>query len=92
MAVVVVSCFGPWSMTWWSTVECLVTTLGLVTEGCSVVSDCMLISIQSVSVEPLEMSFAEVAGALAPQARDLKPVDLLNPLPLMCVFKKLNLS
>ena len=75
------------SMVCWSTVECWETVLGFVTEGCIVVSDRMLISILSMLVEPLKMSYAE-----APPARDLKAEDLLSPLQLMCVFKKLNLS
>ena len=66
--------------------------LGLVTECCIVVSDCMLISILSVLVEPLEMSCTEAADALATQAMDFKADDLLSPLCLMCIFKKLNLS
>ena len=45
-----------------------------------------------MSVEPLEMSCAEAAVALAPQARDLKAEDLPSPLHLMCAFKKLNFS
>ena len=45
-----------------------------------------------MSVEPLEMSCAEAAVTLAPQARDLKTEDLLSPLHMMCVFKKLNFS
>ena len=56
------------------------------------VSDHMLISILSVLGEPLEMSCAEAADALASQAVKLKPEDLLSPLCLMCVSKKLNLS
>ena len=55
------------------------------------VSGCMLISILSVSAEALEMC-AEAVAALAPRAWDLKPDDLLSPLHLMCVSKKLNLS
>ena len=35
---------------------------------------------------------AEAANALPPQAGDLKSDDLLIPLHLMFVFKKLNLS
>ena len=61
-----------WSTTCWSTVECWETTLGLAIDGCSVMSDRMLISILSLSVEPLEMLCAEAAAALAPQAGDLK--------------------
>ena len=45
-----------------------------------------------MSVEALEMLCTEAADALAPQAWDLKPEDLLSPLHLMCKFKKLNLS
>ena len=52
------------------------------------VSDYMLISILSVSVEPLEMSCAEAADTLAPCAGDLKPDNLLSPLCLMCNYKK----
>ena len=71
-----VSCLGPrkddsmvficanWSMTCWSTVECLETPLGLAIDGCCVVSDHIL----SVSVELLEMSCAEAAVALVPWA------------------------
>ena len=54
-------------------------------------SDCILTSIVSMLVEPLEMSCAEAADALAPRARDFQAEDLLSPLYLMCVFKKLNL-
>ena len=57
---------------------------------CCVVSDHMLISIPSVSVEPLEMSCAEAAFALVPRARDLKPEDLLSPFLLIYVLKKLK--
>ena len=97
------SCLGPrndnsmvllcanWSMTCWSTKECLETALGLVTEDCIVVSDHMLISILSVLVEPMEMG-AEAGHALAPRAGNLKAEDLLSPLCLMGIFKKLNLS
>ena len=55
-------------------------------------SDCMLISILFMLVEPLKMPCAEAADALAPRTGDLKPKDLLSPLGLMYVFKKLNLS
>ena len=60
---------------------------GLVTEGCIVVSDCMLISILSMSAEPLEMSSTEAADALAPQVGDLKAEDLPSSWCLMCIFK-----
>ena len=56
------------------------------------VSDHILIPILSFPVEPLEMTCAEAVDALAPQAWDLKAEDLLSPLHVMCVFKKLNLS
>ena len=79
-------------MTCWSTEECWKPALGFVTEGCILVSDHMLISKLSLLVKPLEMSCAEAAGALVPWDRDLKPEDLLRPLHLMCIFKKLNLS
>ena len=36
------------------------------------------------------MLCAEAADALAPRAGDLKAEDLLSPLHLMRVFKKLN--
>ena len=55
------------------------------------VSDCMPIPILSMLFEPLEILCAEAVDALAPQAGDLKAEDLLSPLHLMCVFKKLNL-
>ena len=51
----------------------------------------MLISMLSMSVEPLEMC-AAAADAVAPPATVLKTEDLLSPLRLMCVIKKLNLS
>ena len=54
-------------------------------------SDHMLISILSISVEPLEMLFSEAADALAPQTEHLKPEDFLSPLGLLCIFKMLNL-
>ena len=54
------------------------------------VSDCMLISILSMSVEPLEVLCAEAADALASPERDLKLEDLLSPLCMMCAFKRLN--
>ena len=80
-AVLVVSCLGPnddimvficanWSMTCWLTKERLETVLLLVTEDCIVVSDRMLTSIVAMLVETLEMSCAEAANALAPQARN----------------------
>ena len=62
--------------------------LGFVTEGFIVVSDLMLISILSVSVEALEMLCAKTADALALWDGDLMPDDLLRPLHLMYVFKK----
>ena len=79
-------------MAGWLTKKCLETGLDLVTKHCIVVYDCMLISILSVLVEALEMLCAEAADALAPRAGNLKPDDLLSPLHLICVFKKLNLS
>ena len=75
-------------MSCWSTKEQMKTVLGLLTEGCNVVSDCMLISIMSELVEALEMLCAEAAEALALQAWDLKPDDLLTPLHLMCDLRK----
>ena len=63
-------------MTYWSIEECWETALGLVTESCIVVSGCMLISIPSGSVEPLEISCAEALDALVPWAGDLKVEDL----------------
>ena len=55
-----------WSMTCWSTVERWEITLGLVTESSIVVSDHMLISILSMSVEPLKMLCAEEADSMVP--------------------------
>ena len=63
-------------MTCWLNGELWETGLGLVTEGCIVVSDRMLIPILSMSIEPLEMSCAEAADALAPSVGDLKAKDL----------------
>ena len=76
-------------MTCWSTKEHWETALGLATEGSIVVFDHILISKVSVLIEPLEMLRAE---AVAPQTEDLKAEDVLNPLCLVCIFKKLNLS
>ena len=87
----VVSCLGPrkddgmificanWSMTCWSTVQHFEATLGLVIEGCSLVSARIMISILAIfamSLQSLEMSCAERADALASLAGDLKPEDL----------------
>ena len=72
-------------MTSWSTVECWETALGLVTEGCILVSDLH-------TVLRVEVYCAEAEDAKAPWAGDLKAKDLLSPLHLMYVFKKLNLS
>ena len=102
--ILVVSCLGPrkddsmvfisvhWSMTCWFTVERWQTTLELADDGCCLVSDRTLISILSMSVEPLEMLCSEAVVALAPRAGDLKAENLLSLLRVMCVFKKLNLS
>ena len=66
-------------MTCWLTKEHWEAAPGLVTEGCIVVSDHMLImiSILSVQVEPLEMLCAEAVYALSPWARDLKAEESL---------------
>ena len=66
-----------WSMTCSSTVERPETALGLVTEGYIVVSDHMLISILSMSVETLEISCVEAVDD-----------DLQSPKCLMCNFRK----
>ena len=79
MAVLVVSCFGPRKN----------DSMVLICANWSMT--CWLTSILSMSVEAREMLSAEAVDALAPQDRDLKPEDLLSPLHLMCVFKKLNL-
>ena len=79
-------------MACWSTDETWDPTLGLAMNGWDVVSQPMLISILSVSVDPCEMSWAEAALALAPHCEDLKPENLLSPFFLMCVCKQLNLS
>ena len=63
------------------------TGLGLVTEGCIVVPDHMLISILSMLVEALEMLCTEAADALVPRAWDLKPDNMLSHLHLMCDFR-----
>ena len=47
------------------------------------VSDRMLVSILSVSVEPMEMSCVQAVDALAPRAGDLKAEDLLSPFHLI---------
>ena len=80
------------SMTCCSTTECTETALGFVTQGWNAVSDHTLISIIFMLVEALEMLCDDSTDALAPQAEDLKPDNLENPLRIMCIFKKLNLS
>ena len=75
-------------MTYWLTKEAAKTALWLVTEGCIVVSDRMLIFILFLSVEPLEMLCAAVVNALAPWTRVLRPDDLLHRWRLLCIFKK----
>ena len=52
-------------------------------------SEQMLVSILSVSVDPHEMLWAKGALALAPLCGNLNPGDL--PFFLMLVFKKLNI-
>ena len=82
-------------MTCWLTDEGWDTTLVLAMlkmAGWCVVSEWMLASILSVSMDPCAMSWAEAALALAPLCGDLKPEDFLRPFLLMWVFKKLNLS
>ena len=78
-------------MTCWSTEASLEIALRLVTKGCIVVSDRMLISTQTEPVEPLKISCAGAADALVPQAGHLKG-EYLSPLHLMFIFNKLNLS
>ena len=75
-------------MTCWSTDGVWDTSLGLTMDGWCVVSEHMLVSILSVSVDPREM-WNDSALSLAPLHRDMKPEDLLSPFLLMCVFKKL---
>ena len=55
-------------------------------------SEQMLVSILSVSVNPHEMSSAEAELALPPRCGDLNLKDLLRPFLLIWVFKKFNLS
>ena len=55
------------------------------------VSDRMLISILSISVEALEMC-AEAADALVPPDGDLRAKDLLSPLCLMFIFNKIKFT
>ena len=56
-------------MTCWSTEEHLETLLGIVTEGCFLMSDRILF----MSVEALKMSCAEAVDALAPTAGHFSP-------------------
>ena len=58
--------------------------------GWCVVSEWMLVSILSVSVDPRGMLCAD--AALAPLCGDLKPEDLLRPFISMCVLKNIKLS
>ena len=80
-------------MTCWLTDEGLNTTLVLAMEmdGWCVVSERILVSLLSVSVDPCEMSWAEAALALAPLCEDWMSDDLLRPFFLMWVFQKLKL-
>ena len=66
------ACFSSvnWSMTCQSTEA--EGVLGLVTEGCNVMSDRMLISKLSVSLEALETLYAEAVDAMAPPDCELK--------------------
>ena len=73
-----------WSMTCWSTVGHWKTTVGLAIDGCCVVSDHMLISILSVSVEGLEILCSVAVVTLTPLVVDLKAEDFY-----VC-FKRLN--
>ena len=79
-------------MTCWSTDEGWDTTLVLevlqMNDWC-VVSERMVVSTLSVSVNPLEMW---AATALAPLYGDLKAEDLPSPFLLIWVILKLNLS
>ena len=61
-------------------------------DGLCVVSEQLLVSILSVSVDPREMSWAEATLALAPLCGNLNQKDLLTPFLLMWLFKNLNLS
>ena len=54
----------------------------------TVVCDCMLITILSMTLKPQVISCAEATDALAIHAGDLKVENLLC---LMCVFMKLKL-
>ena len=68
-------------MTCLSTDEGWNTTLVLIVlpmDGWCVVSEWMLVSILSVSVDPHEMSLVKAALALAPLCGDLKAEDLLS--------------
>ena len=84
--------YANWSINYRSTEEDLETALGLVTEGFIVVSDCMLICILFISVEPLEMSYTEAADTLASPVGNLKAEGLPSSLHLLCFFKQFNLS
>ena len=77
-------------MTYWSTVGCWETLLGLAINGCCVVPYCMLICILSVSVRPLEMLCAEAEVALGPLAGDLKAESLASDVCLQEVKFILN--
>ena len=82
-------------MTCWSTDESWDTTLVLAVlwmDGRCVMSERVRGFVLPVSVDPHEMSWVEVALALALLCQDLKPEDLLRPFHLMWSFKKLNLS
>ena len=61
-------------------------------DGWCVLSEWMLLSILSASVDPCEVPWAETARVLAPPCGDLKLGYLLKPFLLMWVFKKFNSS
>ena len=77
-AVPVVSCLGPRN----EDSMVFICAMRLETEGCIVVSDCMLIFILSIWVEALKMPCAEAVHALAPRAPESSsafPSFLLEP-------------
>ena len=57
-------------------------------DGWCVVSEQMLVSILSVTMDPHEMSWAETALGLTPLCGDLNLKDLLRPFLLIWFFKK----
>ena len=93
-AVLVISCLGPrnddsvvlicanWFMTCSLTEERWETVLGLITEGCIVVPDHMLIPILFMSVDPVDPAVCQSSRCICSQGHGLEVKHLLGVLHL----------